>query len=376
MSSKKRNVLLAVLGLTPQIVTETLYYLVVKRNVQIHEIRVITTTRGRDLADQLLFAQPDGAFFRFCRDYELDPNRVYVAPTEVIRDQEGIPLEDIRSAEDNAAAGDCILRVVADYKKDPDVRLFCSLAGGRKTMSTFAGFAMQLLAEPGDELLHVLVRPPVLESRRDFFYPPPGGDFVGQNPDGSRLCVPAEEISIDCAEVPFVYLRDFLPPDLDLMRFTYQEIVELTQGKVDVNALDVHAHLDLRTRLLAVEWAGGSITIPTTYTEAALLEFFGRTDVPVTADELRDKMEEILARRNEWITRDRAVDEDNPLLTADPGLEVFRQNRSSWKKGILKKIPDARVARLLTIQSEKVGGLTRYFMPLPSSRFNVTELSG
>jgi len=44
-----KNILICVTGLTPQIVTETLYCLTKLKKVKIDELYVVTTTRGRDV---------------------------------------------------------------------------------------------------------------------------------------------------------------------------------------------------------------------------------------------------------------------------------------------------------------------------------------
>jgi len=62
---------------------------------------------------------------------------------------------------------------VREKAADPSCCLHCSLAGGRKTMGLYLGFALQLYGRPDDALSHVLVHPPELEMDSAFFYPPP-----------------------------------------------------------------------------------------------------------------------------------------------------------------------------------------------------------
>src|ERR1043166_4420147 len=69
----RRHILLCVAGLTPQIITETLYALTQQRGERVDEIRVITTLGGRDRIRQALLDPQQGKFFAFCRDYHLDP---------------------------------------------------------------------------------------------------------------------------------------------------------------------------------------------------------------------------------------------------------------------------------------------------------------
>ena len=70
-----RNILLCVAGLTPQIITETLYALTQRRQnpMRVDEIRVITTLPGQDKLLKSLLDPQEGKFFAFCRDYRIDP---------------------------------------------------------------------------------------------------------------------------------------------------------------------------------------------------------------------------------------------------------------------------------------------------------------
>ncbi|HEY8485771.1 MAG TPA: CRISPR-associated ring nuclease Csm6 [Limnochordales bacterium] len=68
-------------------------------------------------------------------------------------------------------AGAAGVRAGAHTTQDPGVRVLASLAGGRKTMSTYLAMVLQFYGRPGDELLHVLVPAP-FESHPEFFYPP------------------------------------------------------------------------------------------------------------------------------------------------------------------------------------------------------------
>ncbi len=52
--------------------------------------------------------------------------------------QDGLlPLADIRSCQDSETFLELILRVLWDKTSDPRTAVHCSLAGGRKTMSTY-----------------------------------------------------------------------------------------------------------------------------------------------------------------------------------------------------------------------------------------------
>lgn len=65
------NILIAVMGTSPQVLTETLYDLMVQREnpVFIHEIHVLSTVEGIEQINKQLLNSPDGQFCRFHGDY-------------------------------------------------------------------------------------------------------------------------------------------------------------------------------------------------------------------------------------------------------------------------------------------------------------------
>uniref|UniRef100_UPI00359318F9 CRISPR-associated ring nuclease Csm6 n=1 Tax=Thiocapsa sp. TaxID=2024551 RepID=UPI00359318F9 len=182
-----RRVLLAVTGLSPQIVTETLFALATrKRDPWIPtEIHLITTAEGAERARLSLLHPKSGWFLRLCRDYGLPSIRF---DTELIRELQaaaGMPLTDIRTLDDNTAAADAITEQVRILTADPHAALHVSIAGGRKTMGFYLGYALSLYGRPQDRLSHVLVSAPY-ESHPQFFYPTPESDVIHTPPPDSR----------------------------------------------------------------------------------------------------------------------------------------------------------------------------------------------
>ncbi|HBZ54812.1 MAG TPA: hypothetical protein DEO88_05355, partial [Syntrophobacteraceae bacterium] len=72
---EQRNVLTAVVGNTPAVVTETLWALEQQRAIRVDEIRIITTAVGRDSIARYLLG-PDGHFAKYCHDYGLAAGRI------------------------------------------------------------------------------------------------------------------------------------------------------------------------------------------------------------------------------------------------------------------------------------------------------------
>ena len=101
------RILLAVTGLSPQIVTETLYALCVTRTPPFIPTRIhlLTTVEGASRAELTLLHPHQGKFMRFCEDYGLTGKIHFdLSCIEVIRNTDGEPLPDIRTPEENASA--------------------------------------------------------------------------------------------------------------------------------------------------------------------------------------------------------------------------------------------------------------------------------
>ena len=143
-----RRLLIAIVGLSPQVVTETLWALRTERGFVPDVVRVILTRSTRDCVVKSLLDPVEGRFHAFCRDYGL-VGKIHFDEScvTVVADGEGRELDDIRTPEESAAAADTIVRVIGNACSDPNVIVHVSIAGGRKSMGFFAGYAMSLFCE-------------------------------------------------------------------------------------------------------------------------------------------------------------------------------------------------------------------------------------
>jgi CRISPR-associated protein (TIGR02584 family) len=125
----------AVSGQTPAIVTETLWFLCQHRGVHIDEIRVITTALGYRSIKECLLGEA-GKFAAYCLDYEIPPGRIAFSEKTVyvLTRSDGCLLDDIRSSQDNVDAAERIFALIREWSQRRDEVLFCSVAGGRKTL--------------------------------------------------------------------------------------------------------------------------------------------------------------------------------------------------------------------------------------------------
>lgn len=235
------NILLAVTGMSPQIVTETLYALAVARTTPWlpNEIHLISTARGAAQARLNLLSDSPGWFHRLCRDYALPPIRFSADHIHVLADAQGQPLEDIRTPQDNEAAADFITERVRELSRDPASTLHASIAGGRKTMGFYLGYAMSLYGRPQDRLSHVLVSAP-FEGHPDFYYPTPEEQVIQAAREGRRLTLDARDAEVSLADIPFVRLREGLPRRLLEGQARFSQSVQAAQQALQPAELEIN----------------------------------------------------------------------------------------------------------------------------------------
>lgn len=260
-----RRILLAVTGLTPQVVTETLYALWRADPDSLpHEVHVLTTTEGAERARLALLSEQPGWFARLRADYALPPIAFDETDIHTLQASDGQPLGDIRSADDYAAAADQIAEFVRRLTSDLATALHVSLAGGRKTLGFFAGYALSLWGRTQDRLSHVLASEP-FESSWEFFYPTPYERII-QTRDGKIADCAQAEVSL--ADIPFVRLRHGLPAELRDGRASFAQAVAAAQGHLGPPRLVI----DLRGQ--RIEAASRGAELPPA--ELAFLAWFAR----------------------------------------------------------------------------------------------------
>lgn len=280
-----KRVLLAVGGLSPQIITETLYALAVRRRPAFipDEIHLATTGAGADCARLQLLSDPPGWFHRLRHDYDLPDIRFDEEHIHILRSADGSALADIRTPEDNEAAADGIIDLVRRLTSDPDTALHVSIAGGRKTMGFFVGYALSLFGREQDRLSHVLVSEPY-EGLRDFFYPAPNERIIYTRGD---LPVDASKARVWLAEIPFVRMREGIPEALRMGKASYSEVVRAAGRRFDKPCLRIaFDHRRIHTHL-------GSVPLPPVdlafYAWLARLRREGDAGIPCPAEGERNQ---------------------------------------------------------------------------------------
>lgn len=207
-----KGILVAVTGLTPQVVTETLYCLTVKRELARERpfvparIVLLTTGEGRRKAEDKL--KGNGGWLRkFGKHYG---RMLGVEEDAFDRATEVKPIvntEDVADTAASEAAATGVLKAVRQLIKDDtanETAIIASVAGGRATMGYLLGYALSIYGREQDRMTHVLVTDQQLEGVEDFFFPYPDERAVMGNRNEYRY--PGQS-SLELTEIPFLPAR-------------------------------------------------------------------------------------------------------------------------------------------------------------------------
>jgi CRISPR-associated protein Csx14 len=210
-----KNVLLAVVGLTPQVITETLFALH-QQNKRVDAMHIITTRQGKEMINANLLSPKDGKYHSYLKEYNIDPATINFGFDHVhtITDENGIEIDDIADEEENEWLLKKCLELTFRFTEDKNTAVFFSIAGGRKTMSACLMLAAQLYGRPQDRVYHVLVSPEY-ESNREFYYPPEQSLRIElKDKNGHPYVKETKYARITLVPIPFVSIRNYLSKDL------------------------------------------------------------------------------------------------------------------------------------------------------------------
>ena len=218
-----KRILVALLGGTPQILTETLYALHEEGRFP-DRVVLLTTGFGRSALTGRLIGE--GHLARLLETLRVGPGIRVESRLDDLLDEKDIfspkdaddrELDDIVTGEDSEAFFELCFSVVRDLAEDEESELLFSIAGGRKTMSAALALAAQCYARGRDSMFHVLV-PTECEKSPDFFFPE--GKW-----SGARVML---------TPVPFFRMRHTLPDEFMHGAPTFSELgslCELSAGR-------------------------------------------------------------------------------------------------------------------------------------------------
>lgn len=243
-----RNILFLVTGMTPQIITETVWALACDPNKTDKwipdEIHVLSTEDGLNQIRATLFDEQ--VFAKLKSDYPVLTHTKFDKESLHVISKDGIALKDLKTPADNELAADMICQKVREFTQDDNVNLHVSIAGGRKTMGFYAGYALSLYGRSQDRMSHVLVDSDY-ESAIGFYYPTVSDYFVEQRFTGKRFN--AKDAKIWLANIPFVRMRSSLNPDDMIANKDFSTVVEM----INVSLQPIALTLDSKNRTVTIE---------------------------------------------------------------------------------------------------------------------------
>jgi len=286
-------VLLAVTGMSPAILTETVWALA-RANPPVIPARivVITTLPGKARLEEELFkptsdyanrtvwqALRDAVFQLLAgRNPEISPaefdDLLILDDIRLIASRDAklgrsFPVEDIRTPADNETAADFILDEVRKITANADTTLIASLAGGRKTMGALLYAALSLLGRPQDRLTHVLVSEPFEDpGLAPRFYFPARPETLHQHPRSGGV-YKSDAARIWLADVPFVRLRELFSKQLGRYPGTFNHLVRAYSERIQELSGPPEIALDDTELTLTVQ----SVRVALAPREYALLKF-------------------------------------------------------------------------------------------------------
>ncbi len=370
-----KNILLAVCGLSPQVITEALYALFHEGH-GISALHCITTRRGKDRVLGDLLAPGTGKYHALLDDYGIAPESISfsVETLHVLHDAAGRELEDIISPEDNEILMQTCLELAFHFTSQADTAVLFLVAGGRKTMTSCLTLAAQLYGRQQDRIFHVLVSPE-FESSREFFFPPRQPVMVElRDGQGQPFWKNSRFARIHLINIPFVSIRNQLHRDqlnqllapADLMHSLIREeppdlTIDLAGGKLVFGPLELDMH---PTRL-------------------ALYAFFAERkkdcclDAPChECDEcfLEASMidNEAIARWYRRIPGSRLLTEMSDSGIGNLSIENFQSYKSRIRRDILTAFGRSNAAEL-EISSTGIRPDTRYGIRLDRRRIRIEE---
>lgn len=230
---KKKEILVISTGKAPQVITEMLWWLAARDKgprIVPDAIHAVTTRKGAEIIHRDVRGSK-GKLTAFCREFDLPDlnDRLHVSLPKAANPEDA---DDARDIETNVGYANCVTRLLRELTDDPENRVLACLAGGRKAMSFYMGYAMSLLGRPDDDLCHVLVSP-AFENSGDFWWKPKEPRMVSVSVDGLEQQRSTDEATIDVAQIPFARLRYLVPPkSLDNLD-DFKELVTEANAGVD-----------------------------------------------------------------------------------------------------------------------------------------------
>ncbi len=216
------HVLFAIVGLSPAVLTESVFALCTREEPDVPDrIIVVTTSRGYERTKEALFIKGAWGSLVSYLNEKIGPGALvgklkFGPASDCLRliPKLGLSgdLDDILTSDDNKAVANFMLDQLSALCSQDNIRVTASIAGGRKTMGALLLSALSIVGRPQDRAVHVLVSEP-WERIAEFAFPGCAGQFRCPN-TGATLR--SSDAQLVLADVPFVPLRRLFERELKL----------------------------------------------------------------------------------------------------------------------------------------------------------------
>ncbi len=267
--SRDRTILVAGMGTSPAVLTETVWALAHQEQPVVpDEIVVITTKSGKDALRTAVMSGAPSVWERLKaalrkEKIAIDGKLVFGDTSiRVMPDEKGNEIVDLRTGADNLRAADFMLGELRKYTEDTETTILCSIAGGRKTMSALLFSCMSLLGREQDKVYHVLI-PPAYECGMvpPFYFSQKGvthqlisrGKLIGKK-------IPAAKIAIELFDVPFVRMRGWYQEKFKTIPPSYRTLISRMQTVAPVAAAYSEIEIDAWNKGVLINGVSASLS--------------------------------------------------------------------------------------------------------------------
>lgn len=232
--SGKKVILIAGMGNSPQVLTETVWELAHLKKPLVPDEIVVLAAKNTTAKLRKVLLEGDAPVWRELiaslkkEGVSVDGKLVFGSTSiRVIPDANGDEMQDLRTGEDNLRAADFMLQQIRQHTESPDTVVLVSIAGGRKTMSALLFSCMTLLGREDDKVFHVLM-PPEFEGGVEppFYYPRKGVTHTALK-TGKKF--KGDKVRSELFEVPFVRMRGWYQEKFKSIPPSYQTLISKVQ---------------------------------------------------------------------------------------------------------------------------------------------------
>lgn len=319
MKTKKHNVLLAILGESPGVLTETLWGIAENDPASFpSEISIMTTRRGQQTLQQQFRSRTLPCLTQKLNQTFGEWFYTPLLRTQIFPDRENMKeLDDLLSRSDVDIAGDAMLRWVRGYAFEENTRILASISGGRKSMTSLFTTCMTLLGKPEDRMFHVHVPPPYDRPLDPPFLFP--GQYAEHTTQDGTL-VSGSDVKITLIEMPFIPLHLMYQSYWGQSTARFTDMVAAFHKALDPDHIPA---ITLSRKKRCLSW--DDKTIPLSETETKFLTLYWKTKIlPKTWADFSNEMDAEDCRKAAERIRRQLKSSQVPLTEISRILPKFR----------------------------------------------------